>query len=107
MKRRGRTVQIVPASAVPADATLINPGPPVAEPEPGTQETLDLLARAAAHPLSREEVIFRLGALLRRDFNYKQYRRRNGQYTAYDELLEQSMEAVASAVFYLQQGAQP
>ncbi len=100
-KRTRRTLQVVPAA--PPDAST-----PTPEDEPGAEATLLLLAAARANPLPRDEVIVRLGQLLRRDFNYKAYRRRNGMYTAYDELLEQSMEAVASAVFYLQeQGGTP
>lgn len=97
MKRTRRTA----ALRVVPDATNVEALP---VPEPGTQEALQLEAAARAAPLPRDEVVVRLGALLRRDFNYKSYRWRNGLYTAYDELLEQSMKAVACAIAYLQEG---
>jgi hypothetical protein len=101
MPRRRTTLKAVPAPSETQQVDVV----PV--PEPGTQEALQLIEAARQHPLAVDEVVVRLGQLLRRDFNYKAYRRRNGQYTAYDEVLEQSMEAVASAIVHLQGRQQP
>ena len=87
--------------------TIVVPADPSAPPaeDPGAEKASALIARARQMPLPHDEVIVRLAQLLQRDFNYQDYRRREGLYTAYDELLEQSMEAVASALFYLQEQA--
>lgn len=102
MRHPRRTLQIVNNHVVATD-----PAETIPQPEPGTQEALELIEAARKTPLAKDEVVVRLGKLLRRDFNYKAYRRRNGQYTAYDEVLEESMEAVASAIVHLQEGMQP
>jgi hypothetical protein len=67
------------------------------------QAALELLNEVRAHPLPREEVIARLGAALQRNLNYLAYRARRRRSTAYDEVLEQELEAIASAIHYLQQ----
>lgn len=69
------------------------------------QQALLFTQAARANPLPREEVIIRLGAALRRNLNYLAYRERRGRQTAYDEVLEQELEAIASAICYLQQEA--
>lgn len=67
------------------------------------QDALGLLHTASAHPLPREEIVTRLGAALQRNLNYLAYRARRHRQTAYDEVLEQEIEAIASALLYLQQ----
>jgi hypothetical protein len=70
---------------------------------PPTKDVVLLLNAASASPLPRQEVIARLGAALQRNLGYLAYRKRRGRQTAYDAALEQELEAVASAVHYLQQ----
>ncbi len=69
---------------------------------PNEQDSLALLNAASAHPLAIDEVIARLGAALQRRLNYLAYRQRQNRQTAYDEALEGELEALASAIHYLQ-----
>lgn len=66
------------------------------------QAALVLLNEANAHPLPLDEVLARLGATLQRNLNYLAYRARRNRQTAYDEALEQELEAIACAIHYLQ-----
>lgn len=66
------------------------------------QDALALLNAASTHPLPLDEVIARLGAALQRNLTYLAYRQRRNRRTAYDELLEQELEAIATAIDYLQ-----
>jgi hypothetical protein len=65
-------------------------------------ELEQLLQAARANPLSLEEVVVRLGQALRHNLNYLAYRQLRKRQTAYDEVLEQELEAIASALLYLQ-----
>ncbi len=69
---------------------------------PHEQDALALLNAASSNPLPLDEVVTRLGAAIQRHLNYLAYRQRRNRQTAYDEALEQELEAIASAIHYLQ-----
>ncbi len=67
------------------------------------QKALELLSAANANPLPREEVIARLKVAIRRNLTFTHRRDRRGGQSVYDEVVMQELEAIASAIHYLQQ----
>jgi hypothetical protein len=68
-----------------------------------TTDGVAFLNAVSASPLPREEVIARLGTAIRRHLNDLAHRERRGWQAAYDEVLEQELEAIASAIHSWQQ----
>lgn len=62
-----------------------------------------MLERAKTSTMTREEVIERLALSLRRNAGYLAHRERRKRHTAYDEVLEADMEAIARAIVLLQE----
>jgi hypothetical protein len=72
------------------------------------EQVWQLVADAAHSPLSREAVIEQLALALRRQLHYLSYRERRGRHTSYDEVAQQDVEALARAIYLLQEeGKQP
>ncbi len=71
-----------------------------------TEQVWQLIADAAHSPLSREQVIEQLTLALRRQVQYLTYRERRGRQTAYDEIAQQDVEALARAIWLLQAEAE-
>jgi hypothetical protein len=69
-----------------------------------TEQVWQLVADAAHSPLSREQVIEQLLLALRRQIHYLSYRERRGRHTAYDEVAELDVAALARAIHLLQAG---
>jgi hypothetical protein len=69
-----------------------------------TEQVWQLIADAAHSPLSREQVIEQLTFALRRQLQYLSYRARRGRQTAYDEVAHSDAEALARAIYLLQEG---
>jgi hypothetical protein len=70
-----------------------------------TEQIWQLIADAAHSPLSREQVIEQLALALRRQVQYLAYRERRGRQTAYDEVAHSDVEALARAIYLLQEGS--
>ena len=68
-----------------------------------TEQVWQLIADAAHSPLSPEQTIEQLLLSLRRQLQYLSYRERRGRHTAYDEVAQQDMEALAWAIRLLQE----
>lgn len=71
-----------------------------------TEQVWQLIADAAHSPLSREQVIEQLTLALRRQVQYLAYRERRGRQTAYDEVAQADVEALARAIHLLQEKAE-
>ena len=71
-------------------------------PAANTARIRALAERASAAQLGREDVIDHLKARIARDENYLRRRRERGRRTAYDELLEGDLMALALVVEWLQ-----
>ena len=67
------------------------------------EQVWQLIADAAHSPLSREQTIELLVLALRRQLQYLAYREQRGRQTAYDEVAQQDVEALARAIHLLQE----
>lgn len=69
-----------------------------------TEQVWQVIADAAHSSLSREQTIEQLVLALRRQLQYLAYRERQSRQTAYDEVAQQDVEALARAIHLLQAG---
>lgn len=68
-----------------------------------TKQVWQLIADSAYSPLSREQTIEQLTLALRRQVQYLAYRAQRRHQTAYDEVAQQDIEALARAIHLLQE----
>ena len=71
-------------------------------PDQLTQRVWQLLAEARTSPMTREAVIEQLILSQRRNLSYLARSMRDARQTAYDEMLERDLEAMARAVVLLE-----